>query len=948
MFAELENPADLMRRLDTAYIPWLTECQRVVSDTCSRWRGYAVDGHGDSYFYAFQRAGDAVGAVVALQRELAGVPWPAQAEFRLRCSLHTGEPVLVDDRYVGLDINRAARFCGAAHGGQVVLSQTSMELVKLDLPPGVTLRDLGQHRLKDLRRPWHLYQLVIDGLPSDFPPLNSLRNRPNNLPIPPTDLIGRETETQAIHNLLAQSECRLVTLLGPGGVGKTRLSLHVASEALDTFNDGVFFVNLAPIREPSLVLTAIAQTLDLREETGAPLLDTLARFLRTKQLLLVLDNVEQVIEAARSVADLLMASPTLKIITTSRVPLRIRGEREFPVTPLALPPVGDQVEMTAAIELFDQRAREVKSNFMLNDATLPSVAEICRRLDGLPLAIELAAARIRFLPPQALLARLSGVTGAMPLLTGGARDLPERHRTLRNAIEWSHDLLSEDERTLFRRLSVFIGGRTFEAIEAVCNAHAALTVDILEALTALVDGSLLRAETSTDETRFVMLETIHEFAQEKLETSGEAETLQRLHASYFMTLAEEAEPQLHRTEQKRWLQRLETEHHNLRAAMRWALAGGDPVLGGRLAGALWLFWYLRGHLREGRSWLEKSLVGDGLDDAYRGKALSGAGTLAWAMGDYEAARTHYEACLALYDAIGNQEGYGSALTNLGLIAYAQGDFPTARSIWERSLVIKKAVGHKGGYVGPLNNLGEVARHMGDYASARARFEESLDIYRELGNRWGVANSLVNLGQVAWCEGQPQEALTRFDEALHIFREVGNQTGLATTLDNLGLVHTSLAQYDQARLYYDESLTMRRDSGDKSGLATTLHGLGRLALAMGNLPAAREQLQASLSLRHEIGDKNGLAEGLEGLARLAGVEGRWSETVRLLGAAATLRKAIHAALPVYEQASVDQLLAEARAGFTAHDYADAWTTGQSLPLDEAVALALSISRPNRLV
>src|SRR6266566_5139634 len=526
LFTDIEGSTRLLQCLGERYPDVLAECRGLLRAAFHQHHGHEVDTQGDAFFVAFTRATDAISAAVDAQRALASHPWPEGAAVRVRMGLHTGEPSLTSEGYVGLDVHRAARIMSAGHGGQVLLSQTTRDLVEHALPEGAHLQDLGAHRLKDLQQPSHLFQVVIAGLPIDFPPLRTLDTQPNNLPIQPTPFIGREKEVAAVQNLLQREDVRLVTLTGPGGTGKTRLGLQVAAELSDLFADGVYFVNLAPLSDPTLVVSTIAQTLDLKETGEQPLLDRLKGYLRDKQILVLLDNFEQVVSAALQVADLLAASPKLKVIVTSREVLHVRGEQEFPVPPMAVPDPAHLPDMVAlaqyeALALFIQRAQAVKPDFQVTPANARDIAEICVQLDGLPLAIELAAARIKLLPPKALLARLSE---RLAVLTSGPHDAPARQQTLRNTIAWSYNLLEAQEQRLFRRLSVFVGGCTLEAIETVCIAHetSITTMSMLDSVASLIDKSILQqAEQESEQPHLVMLETIREYGLEALTASGE-------------------------------------------------------------------------------------------------------------------------------------------------------------------------------------------------------------------------------------------------------------------------------------------------------------------------------------------------------------------------------------------------------------------------------------------
>src|SRR6266700_1402398 len=629
LFTDIEGSTRLLQQVGHRYDGILTECRQLLRAAFHRWNGYEVETQGDAFFVAFARATDAVSAAVEMQRALAAHPWPEGATVLVRMGLHTGEPQRSAEGYVGLDVHRAARIMSAGHGGQVLLSQTTRDLVEHDLPDGVSLRDLGAHRLKDLPHPSHLFELVISGFPADFPPLRTLDTHHNHLPLQPTSLIEREPELAEISALLKQPEMRLLTLTGPGGSGKTRLGLQVAAELSDGFADGVYFVNLAPLSDPEFVVPTIAQALALKATGSQPFLDLLKASLREKQLLLLPDNFEQVVSAAIQVAELLDSCPELKVVVTSRMALHLRGEQEFTVSPLAVPDphhLPDLVTLSQyeAVALFILRAQSLKPDFHMNHANAPTIAEICARLDGLPLAIELAAARSKVLPPQALLARLGQ---RLALLTGGARDAPARQQTLRDTIKWSYDLLETEEQRLFRWLSVFAGGSTLEAMETVGHGTGHEEINVLNRVASLIDKSLVQQrDQEAGEPRFTMLETVREYGLERLSESREAGVSQRAHALYYLALAQEAEPHLKGPQQVLWWRRLEQEQENLRAALVWLIKQEEGELALRLSGALWRFWSIRGYSSEGWRWLEAALrlpQARGRT-AWRAKALYGA------------------------------------------------------------------------------------------------------------------------------------------------------------------------------------------------------------------------------------------------------------------------------------------------------------------------------------
>src|SRR5215217_2338175 len=617
LFTDIEGSTSLWEHDAPTMQEALARHDEILQNTIEDRGGYVFKTVGDAFCAAFDTATDATEAALAAQRALLEEGWADEiGSIRVRMALHAGAAEERGGDYFGPPLNRVARLLSAGHGGQILLSHTTQELTRDDLPEGASLRDLGQRRLKDLFRPERVFQLLAPDLPSGFPPLKTLDARLNNLPTQPTPLVGREREVAGVCRLLRGGGVRLLTLTGPGGMGKTRLALQVAADLVDEFEDGVFLVPLAPISDPDLVVPTVARTLDITETSGRTPEEALKDYLRNKEIVLVLDNFEQVVEAAPLVGELLSACPALKVLATSRTVLRLYGEREFTVPPLELPDPShpqplERLTQYEAVRLFVERAQAAKAGFSVTDENALAVAKICAHLDGLPLAIELAAVRIKLLPPQAILVRLGN---RLKLLTGGARDLPERQRTLRATIEWSHELLDEGQKILFARLAVFAGGCTLEAMEAVCDAERDLPLDDpIKGASSLLDKSLLRREEGSEESepRFSMLETIREYAQERLEESEAAEEIRRLHAECYLALAEEAEPRLRGPEVVTSLGRLETEHDNMRAALSWSLKSGEAELGLRLGVALLWFWSARGYWSEGARWLEESLAKGG-------------------------------------------------------------------------------------------------------------------------------------------------------------------------------------------------------------------------------------------------------------------------------------------------------------------------------------------------
>jgi len=816
----------------------------------------------------------------------------------------------------GLDAEGAFDRLVAAISGRPSGAPARADGTTVAAPPSVALRTGGQHQI--------------------------------TLPVPPTPLVGRGREIAAARSRLLDDGARLLTLTGPGGVGKTRLALAVAAEVAAAFPDGTAFVSLAAARDTQQVAAAIAAALGVREAGGTSLTDALKAYLGEKRLLLVLDNFEQALEAAPLVADLLAACPELRVLVTSRSLLRLSGEQRLPAPPLPLPdperlPAVAQLEQYDAVALFVQRARAVQPDFALTDANARAVAEICARLDGLPLAIELAAARVRLLPPPALLQRLSS---GLAVLTGGARDLPERQRTLRGAIAWSYDLLTPAEQTLFARLGVFVGGCALEAAEAVCNARSDLEIDLLEGAESLVDKSLVRQEETVEgEARLVMLETLREFALEQLGERGEADELRRAHAGYYRSLAEEAEPELRGPDQRGWLQRLEREHDNLRAALRWMQETGATEDGLRLAGALGAFWASHGHFSEGRSWLEGFLDRGGKAPVLtRAKALNAAGRLAWYQGDHVDAQASLEQTLALRPALSDKPVIAFALDWLGLVADGQGDYRGAVPRYEEALKLQREAGDEAGIASSLNNLGIAVYDQGDYERAAALFQQAADLRKKLGDQQGIALSLLNLGMVAYEQGAWDRAVALYEEALAVQRQLGNTQRVAILQGNLGLVAQAQGDYGRATDLYAEALATCRALGDRSGAARCLHNMAEVKALRGEHGSALALYRQALALRQKLSDKRGAAIDLVGLAEVMLPLGRPELATRLLAAAAALCEASGASLPSSSRATADRTRAAAQSALGEQAFAAAWAEGKAMSMEAAIATALDQHLP----
>ena len=913
---------------------------------------------GDAFCAAFFAAEAAILAAVEGQRALAVEAPQSVTALKVRMAIHAGPAERRAGDYFGPPLNRVARLLATAHGGQIVVSQAAGELAREQLPQDLSLRDLGEHALKDLMEAERVFQVIAPGLLTDFPPLRTPQRFLHNVPHPATPLIGREREIATARatfglDLLEsglrreRQTARLLTLTGPGGAGKTRLSLHLAAELGAEFADGAAFVPLADVTNPDLVPAAIASTLDIADTGGESPREAIFNHLRDRHLLLVLDNLEQVMGAATLVSDLLAACPRLTILATSRERLDLRAERELPLPPLALPSFPprttaagrleledeapdaiDDIRRSEAVRLFVNRAQSVKPGFDITAENAAAVVDICRRLDGLPLAIELAAARLRLLSPQALRDRLDRRLDA---LGHGPRDLPARQQTMRDTIAWSYDLLDRAEQQLFGRLSVFAGGATLEAAEAIAiDRPGDGAPAVLEILESLVDKNLVQL--IGDEPRMRMLQTIRDFGQERLAESGEHLIIERRHADYFLALGEESEQLLACGEQTRWLDRLDQEQPNLRAAIDWFRNQGQTEEALRLAGALWRFWWLRGDLGEGRQRLASLLAESAqVAPAVRAKALNGAGVLAESQGDWEAATHLHQESLGIFRRIDDQRGVAWSLNNLGVVAIDQGEYSRAQTLLEENLEVAERANDRAGIATALTDLGLIAHHQEDYEQATTLWTRSLALFRALGDQSHMARALNNLGTIAMQLGEYERAHGLLTESLEFHRSVGDRQGIASTLNNLADTTANLGDVETAMGLFRESHLLAIEGGNRPHAAVAMENLAALTRQHGEDRVAQTRYREALLLYRAVADQLGIVSCLGGLAFVAVSQGRVDEAATLLGAASHLCDA-------HDQLSLpglDEAVATLRKtmGDTAFDAA--WQIGRAMPIDDVI-------------
>lgn len=890
----------------------MTRHDAIIDESVTQAGGQLVRprGEGDSRFAVFANAVSAVSAASGIQSRLAAGFDDLPFGCLVRVGLHTGAAEWRDGDYYGSAVNRCARIRGLAHGGQTLLSQATAELVRDDLPEGAALVEMGTHRLKGLSRPETVFQLWLPGLPNDFPPLASDEAAPNNLPAPPTPIIGRQRELADIAALLAQEPVRLVTLTGPGGTGKTRLSLEIGHTSLEQFPDGVYFIDLAPITDPGLVPTTVAHTLGLREGGGRPPFDSLKEYLSGRRMLLILDNLEQVIAAAPFAAQLLAVAPKVKMLATSRIPLQIRGEREYPLPTLPVPPLlsdlkPEQLLEYESVRLFTQQAQAARPAFELTPDNAAAVVGICRRLDGLPLALEIAAARIRILPPAAILSRLDQ---SMKLLVGGAVDLPERHQTVRAAIDWSYNLLTPEEQRAFARLSVFVGGFTFETAEAVCNWDGA--VDILSGIESLARNSLVRPVEWPDnagdaEPRFDMLQTIRDYAQEKLAESGELPAAGFAHARYFSDFSFQALGHIQSGAAMQWLARTEADHDNYRAAMTWSLAiPGAAGLAAQIAVYLAWFWFRHSHFHEGRDWTERVVSATaGAEPIMAAPALAAAAIMANWNGDLSVAAEYIDRGTRLADE-------------------AAGEFERA---------------------GCHFFYGVILLNQGQPQSAYTHLSLAAEMLDQPPFRWLQTTSLVHLSTAALGLNQPEQALKMLDTAYPVIKSIGDQYQISWTLQNYGEVARVRGDYAAAREYYRQAEALAREAEAPSEDARLTHTYGYLALHDGKLDEAEALFRQSLDMFRVMVMKRGLCECLAGLAAVGAARGRYGWATPLLAAAETQLMSSGAAWWPADQVEVDRTRRQLREALGEAEFERLWSQGQAMSLEAAITMTSEAER-----
>lgn len=825
LFTDIEGSTKLAQEYPDTLQAAIERHHLILNDAIESNNGFIFEIVGDGFCCTFENAMDAVRAAVEIQINLSNENWK-DAAIKVRAGIHSGYAEWNGKKYIGyMTLARSARIMSCGHGEQIIISDSAYESCGAWIHEAnklnITFGDLGERRLKDLNQPLRLYQINAEGLRSDFPPLKTLDARPNNLPFLLSNFIGREESISHVKKFLKES--RIVTITGSGGSGKTRLALQTGADLTDEFAHGVFIAELAPVSDPSFIMQTIINSLGIKENAGKSPEETVIAYLKNKELLLILDNCEHMINDCSGISEMLLYKcENLKIIATSREALNSSGEHLYRIPALELPDnsinyTPDELMQNESVRLFSERALSVNSEFKINTSNIPAIIKLCNRLDGIPLAIELAAAYTKVLSAEKINERLDD---RFNLLTGGKRTALPRHQTLKAMIDWSYDLLSEKEKILWNRLSVFNGGWTLEASENVCSGDIIQKNEILDLILKLTEKSIVNYDAVRE--RYVFLESIKQYGKEKLDESNETQDILSKHLNYYLELSESSEPELIRKDIHIWMEKLESDHGNFQSAIEWSVTGGDREKSVRLAGALWSFWKIRGHYSTGIRHLENILKNtDGVSESALGKAYYCRGILTMLNGDYEKSKLYYKESLMLRRKSQDKSGIADTLNSLGSAEYYSGNYEQALNYYEESYALRKESGNKHGIAMSLNNLGNIAYYKSDIEKARECFKESLLLNTGLGEKRGISHSLNNLGVISLEQSNYAESQKYFEESLELARSIGERSGIAYSLYNMGYVLFLKKEYENALEYMEMSINLNNELGDKWGVSVSL-------------------------------------------------------------------------------------------------------------------------------
>ncbi|MBS1517822.1 MAG: tetratricopeptide repeat protein [Bacteroidetes bacterium] len=956
LFTDIEGSTKLSQQFPDKLHAALERHNEILRNAVESNNGFVFKIVGDAFCCAFENADDAVKASVEAQTELGKEKWD-NAVIKIRIGIHSGKAEWNGHDYMGyMTLARVTRVMSAAYGEQILISNDAYLLClegsntqrKNENNPEslslrdfeakeISFRDLGERRLKDVIEPIKLYQVESEGLRKEFPPLKTLDARPNNLPIQLTNFIGREEEIKHAKEILKDN--RLLTLTGSGGAGKTRFSLQTGAYMIDDFANGVWFIELEAISEPDSLNVELINVFGLKEEPNKNIEEILAEYLLEKEILIILDNCEHIVSACAELAERLLSScPKLKIIATSREALNCKGEQTYRIPPLSLPDTNynntpEQLTQYESVRLFIERALAVNPKFRVTNENAPAMAEVCSRLDGIPLAIELAAARTKILSLEKIYERLDD---RFNLLTGGNRTALPRQQTLRALIDWSYDLLSENEKILWSRLSVFSGGWTLEAAEEVCSDEIISKYEILDLLSQLTEKSVIIYDLTKD--RYRILESLKDYGIKKLSDGND---IFIKHLNYFSELSERAKPELLGENTKLWMHIIEADHSNFISAIEWSVRNENTEKGVQTAAALGRFWNITGQYSTGIRLIENILESSAtLGKSSKVKVLNWIGSFKSAQGDYEQAKKYYEEILNIRKESGDKSGIAGSIHNLGNVSLSQGDYEQAKKYYEESLAIYKEIGDKKGIATPILSLGNIALNQGDYEQAKKYYEESLVIKKEIGDKDGIARSINNLGNVAYYKGDYEQAKKYYKESLHICEEIGSKNGIAALISNLGSVASNQGEYEQAKKYYEESLDIRKKIGNKNGIAESIKNVGNVAYDQGDYNQAKKLYEESLAIYKEIGYKIGMADSLNYLGNSAYRLGEFEMAIKLLSAAEKALESMGAVLDKKEQKIKDENIENLREQLSDEEFEKYWEEGKNMRVEDAADLILN--------
>lgn len=983
LFTDIEGSTRLAQKFPDKINFALERHNSILKSSVESNFGFIFKTTGDAFCCAFENGIDAIKASVMAQRNLNEEEWD-DVKIKVRIGIHTGIAEWNGNDYMGyVTLARSSRIMSVSHGGQIIISNDTYASCSEKMTEEIKFRDLGERRLKDLIKPVKLFQILSSGIRADFPPLKTLDVRPNNLPVQLTNFIGREDSIKIVKELFNQT--RLLTLTGPGGGGKSRLALQVGADIIDDFENGVFIAELAPVNDPSFVMQALMNSFGIKEEAGKTPDESLLDHLRDKQLLLILDNCEHLIRTCAVTAELLLTNcPELKIIATSRESLNCFGEKTYIVPSLSLPDLSVsytpvQLSQYESVRLFSERALAVNVNFSISYENTSALAEICSRLDGIPLAIELAAARIKILSVENICERLSN---RFSLLTAGKRTALPRQQTLKALIDWSYDLLSEKEKILWERLSVFSGGWTLESAEEICSDEKIQNLEILDLLHTLTEKSIIIYD--SDKERYRILETLKQYGEEKFENSVGKEIILRKYLIYFTEFAERAGLKLNSSEIQDWLKKLESELGNFQSAIEWSLSGSEAENGARLAVALGNFWDIRGYYSAGRQLLEKFLINiQSINKSLAILIFRFSGILSCGQSDYRQAQKYFENCLSISREIGEKHGIAKSLNQLGGTIYFIGEYELAQKYYDESLALYRELLDKDGLAACLHNYGNTLSGLGKYEQGQNYLEESLAIRLEIKDKRGMASCLLSLGLLAYNQNNSnykeaikfydecisisreiglkpelaislfnigdcleinddnfESALKYFEEALALFREMGHKIGIANSLHGLGNVAFRQLNFEKAKKFYEESLELKRESGERRAIIISLNKLGSTEINFENYDQAKNYYEESITLGKMINDNSGIASAFIGIAEILNAGNNLKESALLLGNIETVIKFFGAVLDRIDKTHLAKITNELIEKLTGNVYLKYFEEGKMLSQEKAFELAIN--------